>query len=407
MWLMAVATCAGCFFKETVLVCAVLALFARHWKWEKRVLLFAGIVAVYVVGKKFLLGALSLNTAAFSMDNATNVAGLLRPRILMENFKLLFSPTLNHALFANAGTLVAVLVVGWRRRFLPYMAVIVVYLAGQLMYGGFVEFHIFMQILPLSLILLSEWWQDYAGSGAIPRLTADAGLAARKKAKGGSPTRYSPEASAPGWALRETFPVLMPLTLVLIGLSTGIAAWRYYIIFEDLQPAHRAQSEIGEHIFVKPEGHFRNLAVECESLRKKYTGAEMELARIASLNGKDLEAIGCYRNVLSQETNAIAANNLAWLLATASDPGLRNGNEAVRLAEQACQSTQYNEAPVMGILAAAYAEAGRFDDAVVTAQKARAMALAQGQNEFAAQEEHFLELYKSGRAYHREAKPAP
>jgi hypothetical protein len=136
MFLMAAATCAGCFFKETVLVCALLALFAGHWRWGKRVLTFAGIVAVYVLGKKFLLSQLDLPVAAFSMDNATNVAGLFRPGLLIENLKALFSPTLNHAIFANAGTLAAVLVMGWRRRFLPYMALIVVFLGGQLMYGG-------------------------------------------------------------------------------------------------------------------------------------------------------------------------------------------------------------------------------------------------------------------------------
>jgi hypothetical protein len=119
MWLMAAAACAGCFFKETVLVCALLALFAGHWKWGKRVLMFGGIVAVYVLGKKILLSQLHFHVAAFSMDNATNLAGLFRPGLLVENFKALFSPTFNHAIFANAGTLAAVLVLGWRRRFLP------------------------------------------------------------------------------------------------------------------------------------------------------------------------------------------------------------------------------------------------------------------------------------------------
>src|SRR5208282_6022315 len=166
MWLMAAAACAGCFFKETVLVCALLALFAGHWRWGKRVLMFGGIVAVYVLGKKILLSQLDLPVAAFSMDNATNLAGLFRPGLLVENFKALFSPTFNHAIFANAGTLAAVLVLGWRRRFLPYMALIVVFLAGQFMYGALNEFRIFMQILPLSLILLSERWEEYVGPGA-------------------------------------------------------------------------------------------------------------------------------------------------------------------------------------------------------------------------------------------------
>jgi Flp pilus assembly protein TadD len=86
---------------------------------------------------------------------------------------------------------------------------------------------------------------------------------------------------------------------------------------------------------------------------------------------------------------------------------LRNGNEAVRLAEQACQLSHYKDPVAIGILAAAYAEAGRFDDAVANAQKARALALVQGQTEVAARNEQLLELYKSGRAYHQEAATAP
>jgi len=386
MLLMAAATCAGCFFKETVLVCAVLALFASHWKWWKRVLAFAGIIAVYVVGKKLLLSQLHQPAAAFSMNNATNLGGLLRPTILIENFKALFSPTFNHAIFANVGTLAAVLVLGWRRRFLPYMALIIVFLGGQLMYGGFNEFRIFMQVLPLSLILLSERWQEYVKSDTAGQ---------------------SPAGTAAVWGVRESFPVLVPLTIVLIGLSTGVAAWRYYNIFKNLQPDRQAQSELGRHVVI-PKGDVSDLATECQLLRSGYAEAELKLGMIAQGNHQDSYAISHYQRALELDTNSVPAlNNLAGLLATASDPQLRNGKEAVRMAERACQLTQYKQASPVGTLAAAYAEAGRFDDAVATAQNARVLALAHGQEEFAATMNSLLELYKSGRAYHQEAKAAP
>ena len=80
MFLMAVVTCSGCFFKETVLVCALLALFASHWKWWKRILTFAGIVAVYVLGKKLLLSQLHLHVAAFSLGRCDEFARVARPR---------------------------------------------------------------------------------------------------------------------------------------------------------------------------------------------------------------------------------------------------------------------------------------------------------------------------------------
>jgi len=386
MWLMVAATCAGCFFKETVLVCALLALFAGHWKWWKRILTFAGIVVVYVLGKKLLLSQLHFQVAAFSMDNATNLGGLLRPALLLDNLKALFLPTFNHAIFANAGTLLAVLVLCWRRRFLPYMVLIVVFLAGQFMYGGFNEFRIFMQVLPLSLILLSERWEEYAASGATDKLSGRA---------------------VPAWVLRETFPVLVPLTIVVIGLSTGVAAWHYYKIVENLQPDHLAQSELGKH---KPDykGDVSDLATECQLLRAEYAQAELRLGVLSEEKGQESTAINDYQRALELETNSfVALNSLAWLRASAPDSSLRNGKEAVRLAEQACQLSHYKDPVAIGILAAAYAEAGRFDDAVANAQKARALALVQGQTEVAARNEQLLELYKSGRAYHQEAATAP
>jgi hypothetical protein len=55
---------------------------------------------------------------------------------------------------------------------------------------------------------------------------------------------------------------------------------------------------------------------------------------------------------------------------------------------------------LIGSLGAAYAEAGRFDDAVRTAEKARALALALGQKDVAAKNEELLQIYQSRRAYH-------
>ena len=386
MFLMVAAICAGCFFKETVLVCALLVLFARHWKWGKRVLTFAGIVAVYVLGKKILLSHLYLDVAALSMGNATNLLDLFRLPLFIKNVRLLFSPTLNHFIFLNAGTLATVLVLCWRRRFLPYMVVILVFFMGQFMYGGFKEFRIFMQVLPLSLILLSERWGKYAGSGAADELDSE---------------------SAPVWAVRETFPVLVPMTIVLIGVSTGIAGWHYYNIFENLKPGRLGQSEPGKFVR-ESERSGSNYEVESEWFRNGYANSELALAMIDQSNRRDSDAINHYQRVLQVDTNsAFAMNNLAVLLASTSDPRLRNGNEAVRLAERACQLTQYKEAALLYTLAAAYAEAGRFDDAIACAQKARVVALAKGQKEIADANEPLLELFKAHQAYHQEPKTVP
>ncbi|MGD0349648.1 MAG: tetratricopeptide repeat protein [Verrucomicrobiota bacterium] len=124
--------------------------------------------------------------------------------------------------------------------------------------------------------------------------------------------------------------------------------------------------------------------------------------------GRTREAIAQYRQALRLNPNLTGPlNNLAWVLAAGPDAGLRNGPEAVRLAQRACELTHYGEPMFIATLAAAFAEAGRFDDAVATAQKARTVALAQGEKEIAAQDEQLLELFKSGQAYHQDAKPAP
>jgi len=52
--------------------------------------------------------------------------------------------------------------------------------------------------------------------------------------------------------------------------------------------------------------------------------------------------------------------------------------EAVRLAERACELTHYDEPLFIGTLAAAYAEAGRFSEAVTTAEKAEQLATSAG-----------------------------
>lgn len=135
---------------------------------------------------------------------------------------------------------------------------------------------------------------------------------------------------------------------------------------------------------------------------------QLNLAMLLGSSGRDAEAIPHYQKVIELDTNVvIALNNLAWMLATDSDPHLRNGKEAVALAEHACERTHYQEAFLIGTLAAAYAEAGRYDDAVAAAQKAHDVALAHGQKGIADKNAGLLQLYKSGQPLHMQATPPP
>ncbi len=145
-----------------------------------------------------------------------------------------------------------------------------------------------------------------------------------------------------------------------------------------------------------------------EALRlKPEIESRLQLAALLHQTGAFREAAEQYRQVLSLKPDlADALNNLAWLRATCSEDTVRDGAEAVRLAEQACRLTHYKEATPVGTLAAAYAEAGRFTDAVVTAQKAIALAQAAGNTQFANINQQLLRLYQARKPYHLPPPPA-
>ncbi len=123
--------------------------------------------------------------------------------------------------------------------------------------------------------------------------------------------------------------------------------------------------------------------------------------------GRIKEAIGEYRKALQFAPDNLAAqSNLAWLLATAADPSLRNGLEAVRLAEQAeSAGSRGSRRPlILRVLAAAYAEAGRFTEAAKTAEEALAAAETQQDSALTDNLRWELALYRSGRPYRKNVK---
>lgn len=106
----------------------------------------------------------------------------------------------------------------------------------------------------------------------------------------------------------------------------------------------------------------------------------LDRATILQLRGETAACIAAYRELLADVPDSWdAANNLAWLLATHPNEQVRDGAEAVRLAEAATQATGRRVPAYLGTLAAAYAEAGRFDEAVATAEEASALARATGE----------------------------
>lgn len=100
------------------------------------------------------------------------------------------------------------------------------------------------------------------------------------------------------------------------------------------------------------------------------------------------------------------ANNLAWLLATAPDPRHRDPASAVRLAERAARGAGDAAPDVLDTLAAAYAAAGRFDEAVAAERRAIAVARRADRKAAVAEFRRRLALYRTGRPYVEESSGA-
>jgi tetratricopeptide (TPR) repeat protein len=139
--------------------------------------------------------------------------------------------------------------------------------------------------------------------------------------------------------------------------------------------------------------HFAATLVE----RPDFAEAHCRLAQALSQQHKAKEAIFHYREAVRLKPDfADALNELAWILATAPDSGLRSGTEAVQLAKRACELARNQQAAFLTTLSAAYAETGRFSDAIATAQIAGKLAQTAGQKTIAAQDGELLKLYQAG-----------
>lgn len=92
-------------------------------------------------------------------------------------------------------------------------------------------------------------------------------------------------------------------------------------------------------------------------------------------------------------------NAHAWLLATASDDKLRDGLQAVRMATRAVELTSRGQPAFLNTLAAAYAEAGQFMNAVATANQAEQTARRLGQTNLIVKIQQALDLYHSGKPF--------
>jgi tetratricopeptide (TPR) repeat protein len=101
----------------------------------------------------------------------------------------------------------------------------------------------------------------------------------------------------------------------------------------------------------------------------------------------------------SRPDDLFLLNRAGWLLATTDDAQVRNGPRAVQLAEHAVRITSGQDVESLDTLAAAYAESGRFSDALSTVSEAIRVAQLKRRGDILPELETRLRLYQSGKTF--------
>jgi len=188
------------------------------------------------------------------------------------------------------------------------------------------------------------------------------------------------------------------------------------IIFLDKGQLDEAISKLQAAIDLRPENAPAHDNLAKALLRKGQVSQamvhyrkflELEPANVEARNtlgtaliqqGHVREAIDQWQEALAtQPENGNAVSNLAWVFATCPEDSIRDGTRAAQLGERALRISSGKIPMVYKVLAAAYAENGRFAEAVETAQRGAELATGQGNPALAAELENNVALYQSGR----------
>lgn len=201
----------------------------------------------------------------------------------------------------------------------------------------------------------------------------------------------------PGWLDAHNS---LGITLSESGKANEAIAQFTYIL--ELDPNHvMAHSNLGsvlakQNRFNEAVTHFnRALSIKPDS-----DGAHGQLAMALAGQGKFEEAIKHYNEALRLNPYwADVINNLAWIFATHKEARFSNPGEAIRLAERACELTDYESPGLLDTLAAAYAAMGKFPEAIEIAGKAIRLAEAENKKDMAADIRNRLNLYQANQPY--------
>jgi tetratricopeptide (TPR) repeat protein len=201
------------------------------------------------------------------------------------------------------------------------------------------------------------------------------------------------------------------LALALVGLGSDREAVEHYREAVRLEPDYAAAHNNLAVALAKMGNtaealeHYRQaVRLEPDSPRFQYN-----LAKLLIETGTSNEALGHLNQALRLQPDfVVALNDLAWLLATREPAEGGDPARAVELAQRLRDVTGGADPVFVNTLAAAYAAAGRFEDAARTAEQAVKLAESAGQALLASQFQACLQLYRAGRPYRdRQAAHGP
>jgi tetratricopeptide (TPR) repeat protein len=136
-----------------------------------------------------------------------------------------------------------------------------------------------------------------------------------------------------------------------------------------------------------------------------FAEAHYRLGTALLQRGEEIEALSHFQQAIRFKPDfSDALNDLAWELATASESSVRDGKKAVELALHANDVVNKKDVDILDTIAAAYAEAHEFEQAVRTAREAIQLAESSGNQERLAQLNNELRLFEAGQAFHRQAR---
>ena len=146
------------------------------------------------------------------------------------------------------------------------------------------------------------------------------------------------------------------------------------------------------------QGRINDAIAHCQEairIRPNDTDAQNNLGLAYLQLGDEADALIHFEQSLASNPNNLNVRcNLAWVLATSPNPSRRNGQRAVELASSVAQGPGRGNPIVLRTLAVAYAETGRFSDAIETAQHAIEIAKATGNDGLAADLERNIAAYR-------------